>query len=74
MLVRMWSKENTLPLLVGVQTCTATLKINMLISQKTGGSIYLRTQLNHSWVYTQGCSIIPQRHLLNCVHINFIWK
>lgn len=31
-----WSKGNTPPLLVGVQTCTAILKINMAVSQKTG--------------------------------------
>ena len=33
MLERMWSKGNTPPLLVGVQTCTATLEISMAISQ-----------------------------------------
>ena len=34
MLERMWSKWNTPPLLVGVQICTATLKINVAFSQK----------------------------------------
>jgi hypothetical protein len=34
MLVRMRNKGNTPPLLVGVQTCTATLEINLKVSQK----------------------------------------
>ena len=34
MLSRMWSKGNTPPLLVGVQICTATLKITVAFSQK----------------------------------------
>ena len=33
-LERIWGKGNTPSLLVGVQTCTATLEINMVISQK----------------------------------------
>ena len=36
MLERMQSKGNTPPLLVGMQTCTATLKISMVVSQKIG--------------------------------------
>jgi hypothetical protein len=39
MLVRMWSKGKTPPLLVGVQTCTTTLEINLVVSQKTGNSL-----------------------------------
>ena len=38
MLERMWSKGNTPPLLVRVQTCTATLEINMVVSQKIWNS------------------------------------
>ena len=34
MLERMWGKGNILPLLVGVQTGTATLAISMIISEK----------------------------------------
>jgi hypothetical protein len=32
MLRRMWSKENTPPLLVGAQTSTTTLEINLAVS------------------------------------------
>ena len=38
MLVSMWNKENTPLLLVGVQTCTITLEINLAVSQKIGNS------------------------------------
>ena len=34
MLVRMLGKENTLPSLVGPQTSTISLKINLMLSQK----------------------------------------
>ena len=36
MLERMQSKRNIPPLLVGVQNCTGTLEINMVVSQKWG--------------------------------------
>jgi len=34
MLARMWNKRKTPPLLVGMQSCTASLEINMAVSQK----------------------------------------
>jgi hypothetical protein len=34
MLVRIWSKGNTPQLLVGVQTCTDTMDINMMVPPK----------------------------------------
>ena len=37
MLQRMWSKENTHPLLVGMQICAATLQISVAVSQETSG-------------------------------------
>jgi hypothetical protein len=36
MLVRMWRKRNTPPLLVGLQTGTTTLEINLEVPQKIG--------------------------------------
>lgn len=36
MLARMWSKENTHLLLVGVQTRTATMDISLAVPQKDG--------------------------------------
>jgi hypothetical protein len=34
MLVRMWRKRNTSPLLVGLQVCTTTLEISLAVPQK----------------------------------------
>ena len=50
MLVRMWSNGNTPPLLVGVQTCTATKKINVGIAQEDGTQA---SKLYYSWESTQ---------------------
>ena len=36
MLESMWSKGGTHPLLVGMQTCAATLEISVAVSQETG--------------------------------------
>jgi hypothetical protein len=36
MLARMWRKRNTPPLLVGLQTGTTTLEINLEVPQKIG--------------------------------------
>jgi hypothetical protein len=36
MVARMWSKENTLSLLVGVQNGTATMEISVAIYQEDG--------------------------------------
>ncbi|EGW13493.1 hypothetical protein I79_023637 [Cricetulus griseus] len=38
----MWNKGNMSLLLVGMQTCTATLEINMVVSQKIGNWFTLR--------------------------------
>ena len=37
MLARMWSNRNTTLVLVGVQTCTTIMEINLAVSQKTVG-------------------------------------
>jgi hypothetical protein len=34
MLARMWRKGNTPPLLVGLQACTTTLEISLVVPQK----------------------------------------
>ena len=68
MLKRMWSKGNTPPLLVGVQTCTATLEISMAVSQKIGNQPTLRPSNTTLEQIPKGCALIPQGHLLSCVH------
>jgi len=39
MLASMWRKRNNPPLLVGLQACTTTLEISLVVSQKIGHSI-----------------------------------
>jgi hypothetical protein len=43
MLAWMWRKRNTPPLMVGLQACTTTLKISLVIPQKTGHNTTRRT-------------------------------
>jgi hypothetical protein len=61
------------PLLVGVQTSKITFEINLAVSQKTGNSSMSRTRyLIPGYIYTKDVPLIPQGHLLNYVHSNFI--
>jgi hypothetical protein len=39
MLARMWRKRNIPPFLVGLQTVTTTLEINLAVPQKIGNSL-----------------------------------
>jgi hypothetical protein len=41
MLVKMWKKRNTSPLLVGLQAGTTTREISLMVPQKIGHSITL---------------------------------
>ena len=60
MLEMMWSKGNTPPLMVGVQTNIVAMEISRVISQKIGNRSILRSSNS-----THGH--IPQGHLLNAV-------
>ena len=67
MLERMWSKGNTCPVLVGMQTYTATLEISIAVSQKIENQFISRpsnTTLGH---IPKGYLIILQGNLLNYV-------
>jgi hypothetical protein len=72
MLVRTWSKGNTPPLLVGVQTCITTLEINLVVSQMIGNSSTSRSSYITHGNIPKSCSTIPQGHLLNYVHSSSI--
>ena len=74
MLERMWRKRNTPPLLVGLQAGKITLEIGLAIPQKTGHSYYLRTQLYHSWAYTQKMLQHSIGHMLHYVHSSLIYN
>lgn len=72
MLLRMCNNGNSPPLLEGMQTCTTIMEINMSFPQKivkwsTSRPSY--TILRH---IPKWCSCLPQGHLLNHIHSNFI--
>jgi hypothetical protein len=72
MLISIWSKGSTPTLLVGVQTCTTSLEINLAVSQKTANSSTSRPSYITPGNIPKRYSNIPQRHLLNYVHSRFI--
>ena len=76
MLVKIWSQGNTAPFLVGVQTCTTTLKINLFFSQKAGDSFLSQDPVipQDPGHITKICATTLQRHLLNYVHSSFIYN
>ena len=57
---------------VGVQTCTITLEINLMVSQKTGTSSTSRPSYIIPGHILKRCSTIPQGHMLHYVHSSFI--
>ena len=70
----MWNKGDTPPLLVEVQTCTATLGISVAVYQKFGIQSTLKT-LHYNFAYVPSeFSIIPQGHFLNYVHVRIIYN
>jgi hypothetical protein len=59
MLARIWSKGNTPTLLVGEQTCTTTLEINLAVSQKTRIVLLQDTAIPLLGIYPK---VAPQSH------------
>ena len=53
MMEGMWSKGNTLPLLVGVQTWTSTMEIGVVILQEDGGHLFQDPTIPLLQAYTQ---------------------
>ena len=60
MMMRMWSRGTTLPLLMGVQTCTVTAEINMVVSQKTENQSTSRPSYTTLGHIPKGCTFIPE--------------
>ena len=48
MLARMWRKRDIPPLLVGLQACTTTLEISLVVPQKIGHSTTERSSNTYS--------------------------
>ena len=72
MLERMQSKGSSPPLLVGIKTCTATLKTSMEVFQKIGNQSTARLSNTTSGHTNKGCSIIPQGYLFKHLFITVI--
>jgi hypothetical protein len=53
MLVRMWRKRNTPPLLVGLQACTTTLDISLVVPQKIGHSTTRGSHITSPGLYPE---------------------
>jgi hypothetical protein len=70
MLERMWRKRNTL--LVGLQTGTTTLEINLEVPQKIGNRSSLRPSYITLGNIPKRCLTVPQGHLFYYVHGNLI--
>jgi hypothetical protein len=60
MLLKMQNKGNTPPLLVGVQTCTTILEINLDVSQKIGSRSTSKPRYNTPGYIPKRCSTILQ--------------
>ena len=60
MLERMWNEGNTHPLLVGMQTCTATVEISVVVSQETGSQPPSGPSNSTLGNIPKRCPIIPQ--------------
>ena len=72
MLMRIWSKGSSPPLLVEVQTSIATLKIIMVGFQKIRNRCTSRPSNTTLEYILEGCTLIPQGHLFYCVHCSII--
>ena len=65
MLVRTWRKKNTSPLLVGLQTGTTTLEINLVFLQKVGNRSTKRPSYTTLRNIPKRYSTMPQGHMFH---------
>lgn len=63
MLVRMWSKGNTHPSLVGLYSCSATMKISMAIPQEFGINLPQDLYIQLLYIHPKD---IPSYHKNTC--------
>jgi hypothetical protein len=72
MLMRMWRKRNTPPLLIGVQTCKTTLEINLAVSQKTEIVLPQYPAIPLLGIYPKDAPTYYKDYLFHCIHSNLI--
>jgi hypothetical protein len=68
MLMRMWRKRNTPPLIVGLQTGTTTLEINLVVPWKIVNRYTLRPIYTTPGHIPKRCPTIPQGDMRYYVH------
>ena len=68
MLVRMERRRHTPPLLMGLQTGTTTVEINMVVPQKIGNRSIWRPSYTTLGNITKRCPTFPQGLMLHYVH------
>jgi hypothetical protein len=73
MVARMWSMGDSSQFLVGVQTCKTTLKINLVVSQKTGNSFISRHSYT-TWAWHISYPYFTSGTLLTYIHRRFIYR
>ena len=74
MLVRMWRKRNTPPLLVGLQAGTTTLEISLAVPQKIGHSTTGESGNTTPRHIPRKCSKWKEGHMLHYVHSSLIYN
>jgi hypothetical protein len=67
-----WSKENTPPLLMEMQTCTDTMEIYVIILAKGGNHSTLRYSYTSLVNKHKLHFMIPQEHLLSHAYCSFV--
>ena len=68
MLKRMWWEGNSHPLLVGMQTCAATVEISVAVSQENGSQPPSWPRKSTLGNIPKRCPIILQKYLFNYIH------
>jgi hypothetical protein len=53
----MWRKRNTPPLLVGLQACTTTIEISLVVPQKIGHSTTEDPAIPHLRIYAEDVNL-----------------
>ena len=74
MLVRMWGKRNTPPLLVGLQAFTTTLEISLEVPQKIGHNTTRGSSNTSPGHISRRCSNLWEGHMFHYVHSSLIYN
>jgi hypothetical protein len=70
----MWRKRNTPPLLVGLQACTTTLEISLVVPQKIGHSTTRGSRNTSPGHISRRYSNWVEGHMLHYVHSSLIYN